>query len=187
MIKHLTVLTIALLLLNGCQTYELTCFENDQRDIKEEAVYNKIRAAFQDTLTNWVERELQPQRNFEDCIYKLDDALICDNNRTKCIFFILVNDTSSASKIHFFTKFIGCEGNANGTWNFYYRPYPTTYYSYLTEADNPFDYMSRETYMSLVQDGLMSNCSVNDEYLTGRTWFSDDREKEHKSFLRDVP
>ena len=184
-IYNLTISVLIFLICSGCTNFDLRCFEKEQEKIRDEEVYNKIRNAFQDTLKNWVNRELQPKRNLADKIYKLDDALICDNNRTKCIFFILQRDT--ISKIRYSTKFIGCEINADNSWDFYYRPYPTTYYSYLTENDDPFNYMSKETHVSLISDGLIKNCKINDGYLTGETWFSDDRKKEHESFLKDIP
>lgn len=171
----------------SCTNYDLDCFDNEQEKIKQEEIYSEVRAAFRDTLNSWINKGISPKTNFENSIYTIDQALICDSRRSKCIFFILKKDTGSSGKMLFSTKFIGSEINEDGSWNFYYRPYPTTYYSYLTEADAPFNYMSKETYMSLIQDGLMNDCSVNDDYLTGRTWFSDDRKEEHKKFLKDFP
>ncbi len=184
--SNIIIASIVFLFFINCSSKSgLKCFEDEQKIIKNEKVYYELRTAFKDTLATWISMELQPKRNLEDQIYKLDDALMCNSNRTRCIMFLLME--SLEGPIIYSTKFIGCELNEEGSWDFYYRSYPVTSYPYLKSEYNGFEYMRKETYMELIIDGLIKNCEIDDQYLSSKIWFSNDRKVAHQNFLKDIP
>lgn len=184
-IKLIIPIFLFIMTFSCSEKHKLNCFEKEQKKIKKEKMYLEIRELFKDTLDDWITKGLEPKRNLEEQIYKLDDALICDSERGKCILFLLMEEETG--EIIYSTQFIGCECNGDSTWNFYYRAYPVTSYPFLKKEDDGFSYMSADTYNDLISDGLIKGCKIDDEYIGSEIWFPKDRKEQHKNFLKDIP
>jgi len=163
----------------------LNCFATYHDSISKLAIYKEVKQKFTDSLNSWIALSLAPKGNFEGDIWKVEDAIFFNGDKTKCILLISVLAIDSVKKYDMVKINVG--EIINGNWHFYYKSYPAEYYFRDNNYNKPYtaQQIINNSIYNICSDGfiILESCKVNGKYVESEIWFMDWMREQHKVFL----
>lgn len=178
------------LIISSVITIALSCTGQSPNDCRAKYLdyldgrmeYRKIKDAFHDSLTNWMQRSLPGVKTYQngEFDWKLDEIVFFSKDSTRAILFMnkVRKLPDRVDQIKAFTAM-----KIDGQWWFIFNHHVIIMVPRKTmEKANTFDELSRLILPQFSKDGLIvsGECNIYYPTIEADTWFKPSRLEEHK-------
>ncbi|WP_299700774.1 hypothetical protein [uncultured Pontibacter sp.] len=185
--KCILTLLILTSLLFSCKGPEAqqNCLKENINALKDTAEYNSIRSAAKDTVTDWIDKNVQFYGHLDrESKWQIDSAVFFNEDNSRALLLLLEVYTTPDSKMDF-VNMLAAE-KKNGSWYFYTQGFPSIAFDRSNNKNQPytFNQLSMVSREELMLGGYYKwkSCNVNYDYVND--WFNEPLEKYHQEYLK---
>lgn len=173
---------VLMIFFTSCKTkaQQLECLNliiNNNQQLKN---YSKVQAAIEDTINYWKDNKITLAQHYKNDKWKVD-AILFNKSKNKCFIIIVGIDTVFNASSNFVNYGVG-QLSKDSIWNFYFAGI-TELFIPKNIQENNFDQLSKIARKELIKGGIIKECSINDNYISG--WFNENLYRAHTRFLNN--
>jgi hypothetical protein len=182
----ISVLLLLSIFFGSCKTRkgQQRCITNYTKNIRLSDDYKEIIKAAQDTVSNWENMNIRYAIALKRSVWKIDNIVLFNDNKTRAILFLLKIDKDSDAVLDF-AKMLAAE-KKEGIWYFYSVGMPTMGFNREGRLrPHTYEELSEGIMRKIIKGGLLKKmkCQINEDYING--WFYK-LDKYHEDFLKDT-